>query len=608
VSVVVAAAAATELDAVTREWVSAATSYAHFAGPDGAGTKVGERWGVGHALLRVGHARTAQPLTLGDGVWLSADARLDDQTALRAALRAARQRAPEGADDAELVLRAYAAWGERFLDRLAGDFAFVLWDEDRQELLCGCDQLGVVPLHYATLDGRVLVASSPELLLLHPEVPDALDEGALADFLLTGQPSTFGTSAFAAIRRVPAAHVLRWFDGQLSLRRYWHAPVYEPLLRLRRPADYVEHFRHLLELAVGDRIGSGALATQLSGGMDSTTVTALAHRLRTSTGADGQVRAVTGVLGGSTGDQEGDYARLVAEALGIELDVIDESKLSANDPFAEPSVLTPEPTPYQWSDLQYQSIRVAAQHARICLTGLAADPLLRVVPWYWLEWLRAGHGVRLAVSFADQARLFRERPHPHLRTSARYLLGARSAPAPSIPGWLAGDFARRTDASDRLKFRASPPAWTWDKRALSRDPVWQTWFTWADPSYSRLALRMHHPFTDLRLLDFAARVPPYPWLVEKRILRDATEDLLPATVRRRPKTPLVNAPRSSATPEARRALVQLLQTVPEAERFFDTQALIDAVLATGTGESQDWVLARPLGLVHWLAHWKRPGA
>ena len=82
---------------------------------------------------------------------------------------AAGQAAHDGADDAELLLAAYAAWGERFLDRVAGDFAFVLWDTRHARLLCACDQIGVVPLHYAQLGDRLLVASSPELLLLHPE-------------------------------------------------------------------------------------------------------------------------------------------------------------------------------------------------------------------------------------------------------------------------------------------------------------------------------------------------------------------------------------------------------------------------------------------------------
>lgn len=535
-SVVVAAAGATELDPVTRDWITAATAYARFAGPDGDSAAVSDRWGVGHALLRLAHARAAQPLTLGDGIWLSADVRLDERTVLRAALGVAGADSHVDADDAELLLRAYTTWGERLLERVAGDFAFVVWDNNRQKLLCACDQIGVAPLHYVQLGDHLLVASSPELLLLHPEVSDALDEEAIADFLLTGQAGSFGSTAFAAIRRLPAAHVLIWSHGRLELRRYWEASEFEPLLRLSRPVDYVERFRDLLERAVGDRIEPGPLATHLSGGMDSTTVTALAHHLRSqdSPGAD-ELRAVTGVLGGASDDQEGHYARLVADALGIEVDLVDESTFPSTDPLAQPMLVTPEPTAYPWSAYQYRQVQVAAQHARTCLSGLGADPLLGFVPWYWADWLARGHVGRLALSYVDQARVLGERPHPYLRSTLRHFAAARRAPDPLVPSWMNPGFARSVDATGRLRRIATPASWTWDKRSLTELPIWQSWFTWGDPTYTRLPLRMRHPFADLRLLTFAASIPPYPWLVGKRILREATDGLLPDAVRRRPR-------------------------------------------------------------------------
>jgi asparagine synthase (glutamine-hydrolysing) len=603
---VVVAAAGEPLDPVVRAWVAQATAYARFAGPDGDGTEIGEHCGLGHARLSTGRGEAAQPIALEGRIWLSADARLDDRAGLITALQSKGQSASPSTDDAELVLRAYAAWGERFLDHLSGDFAFALWEVDRHRLLCVSDQLGAVPLYYTTVHDQLLVASSPELLLLHPDVPDRLDESALAELLLTGQTATFGTTAFAAIRRLPPAHVLCWSDGQLSERRYWRAPEFEPLLRYRQPADYVAHFRHLLELAVADRIEPGPLSVLLSGGVDSSSAAAVAHGLRTSTGADAQMFAVTGVLGASSGDREGYYASLVADALGIEHELVDESALKPNDPLAEPHHLTPEPTSYQWSGLQYRMFWLAADHARICLSGLGADPLLRFIPWYWLEWLRRGHGLRLAVTFADHARLFRERPRPFLRASVRDFQHTRAASPAPIPDWMARDFAARTEAPARVELLARAPAWTRDKRALSRDPAWQTWLGWSQPSYTRLPVRVRHPLVDLRLLDFVARVPPHPWLVGKRILREATEGVLPLEVRRRPKTLLVSGPRPGATPEARQALAQLVQVVPEAERFFDTRALTDAILVPGTGQWEDWLLARPLGLLYWLAHWRRP--
>src|SRR5207248_11804807 len=107
-----------------------------------------------------------------------------------------------------------------------------------------------------------------------------------------------------------------------------------------------------------------------------------------------------------------------------------------NDPFAVPELLTPEPTPYQWTDWQYELARVAARHGRTCLAGLGADLLLAFNPWYWVQWLAAGKFRRLATAVWDQARLFGERPHPHLRYLARSMLGAWRAPAATPPDWM----------------------------------------------------------------------------------------------------------------------------------------------------------------------------
>lgn len=608
-SVVVAAAAVNELDPVTREWVSAATAHAHFAAPDGNRTMIALWWGLGHALLRLPHEHAAQPLTRGDGTWLSADVRLDGRRALRSALGAAGHGAPDDADDAQLLLQAHAAWGAGLLDRVAGDFAFALWDNRRQELLCACDQIGVVPLHYTRLGDQLLVASSPELLLLHPGVSDELDDEALADFLLLGQASSFGRTAFAAIKRLPPAHTLRWSNGNLEVRRYWSPPDFEPLLRLPHRSDYVERFRDALEQAVADRIDSGPLSTQLSEGSDSTTICALAQHLRASHATmEGDMRAIAVVLGDTEGAEEARYAARVADALGIEIDLIDESKLKATDPLGPPKLRTPEPTAYPWNDLDHRRVAVAANHARTCLTGLGADPLLGYVPWYWANWLAHGQITRLAATYQDQARLFSERPRPQLRTAASHAARKRRGARSAAPVWMNRSFADAVNAPARLRGVLEAPSWTWDKRALTRLPAWQSCFTWSDPSYTRLPLRVRHPMVDIRLLEFVAGLPPYPWLVRKRILRDATEGLLPTAVLKRPKANLVGAPRSSATPAIREALVALVANVPEAERYFNVQALCEAVLVPGATAWQDWLLARPLGLAYWLAHWRRPQA
>ncbi len=352
----VVAAAGTSLNPESRAWVTQATMLSRIAGPDGDGVHLEERCILGHAWLRTSPVEVAQPISLDGRIWLTADVRLDGRGELIADLRD-RQRDVSGpVSDAELVLHAYAAWGQRCLEHLAGDFSFVLWDGHRQALMCARDQLGVTPLHYARIADGLLVASSTDALMLRPAVSDDLDESALADFLITGRYHDFGATAFEGVRRLPPAHALAWSDREVRLWRYWRLPRWEPLVRSPQPRAYIERFGELLDAAVADRITTDRLTVQLSGGMDSTSIAASAMAVLEARGAaHGAMRAMTAVLGGASGDREGEFAAIVAEALGVDVDWIDGSTMPAVDPDALPLVVTPEPAPYRRTAFEYET-------------------------------------------------------------------------------------------------------------------------------------------------------------------------------------------------------------------------------------------------------------
>ena len=543
-------------DAVVEEWIRAATAYSRFAGPDGDRVEPLDGCALGHCRLAADGNVPDQPLTLDEQVWLSADVRLDDRSGLQAALRSQGRPAPPAAPDAELLLHAYLCWGEGFLDRIAGDFAFALWDARRRMLLCVRDQIGVAPLHYAVCGQTLLVSSALDALLLHPDVSDRLDEQALADFLVAGRAIEFGRTAYAEIRRLPPAHVLTWSQGGVRLHRYWRQPVSAPLLRFPRPDEYATSFRRPLELAVTERMPFGHASVHLSGGMDSTTVAALAQGAQHQVG---DVRAITGVLGGASGDEEGVYASLVADALGLPIDVVDDSVQTPTDPYANPELRAPEPNWYRSTDFDLRLARGALNHAGICLSGLGADPLLTFTPWYWIDWLVDGHPRRAVTAMLDHPRVFGERPRPHLRASLLGVLNARRVPPPELPDWLVPDLAQRTDVAERVRAHHRRSARVTGRQSLTEDPCWETWLTWGDPSLQRrTASHRRHPFMDLRLIDFVAAIPPYPWFVDKRVLREATIDLLPERVRRRPKTPLVASPRRGTEQASLRRLSEFV--------------------------------------------------
>jgi len=112
------------------------------------------------ALFRLGD-RSVVPDATREGLRLTADARLDNRAELCTLLEA-----PAHATDADLILRAYLRWGETSVEHMLGDFAFVIWDANRQSLFCARDHMGVKPFYYHYRPGRLFACASAIKALL----------------------------------------------------------------------------------------------------------------------------------------------------------------------------------------------------------------------------------------------------------------------------------------------------------------------------------------------------------------------------------------------------------------------------------------------------------
>src|SRR3954452_13351622 len=206
-------------------------------GPDGQGIWHDDTLGFAFRRLAIIdlHERSDQPLHLGP-LHLTFNGEIYNYLELRDELRALGH-AFETEGDGEVLLHAWAEWGQGALDRVNGMFAMAIWDDAERRLVLASAPYGEKPLYYAFASDRILWASEIKALLEDPEVERAPDEQAVAWYLARAAMPPIGRSFFDGIWRLPAAHTLEWRDGRVRLRRYWTPQPVDVPSRYEGPVD-----------------------------------------------------------------------------------------------------------------------------------------------------------------------------------------------------------------------------------------------------------------------------------------------------------------------------------------------------------------------------------
>jgi asparagine synthase (glutamine-hydrolysing) len=270
---------------------------------------------LGHRRLAVidlspgGHQPMIDP---GTGAWLVLNGEIYNYRELRAELRDHGHRFVSETD-AEVLLKAHAMWGDACVGRLRGMFAFAIWQPARNGqspyLLLARDHLGVKPLYYATVPHGLLFASELRAILASGLIARRCDPAGLRSYLGYGsvqEPLTL----VRGIHSLPPAHTLAWREGTLAITRYWRLPSPD-LGASRARSALVRTVRDALaEAARLQLVADVPLGAFLSGGTDSTAVTALAQE------ASGHRLTTVSLAFDEREFDEGDHARLVAQRLG----------------------------------------------------------------------------------------------------------------------------------------------------------------------------------------------------------------------------------------------------------------------------------------------------
>jgi asparagine synthase (glutamine-hydrolysing) len=188
----------------------------------------------------------------------------------------------KGHSDTEVLLTSFMEWGPSCVERLNGIFAFAIWNDTEQSLFIARDRLGVKPLFYAERDGGLLFGSELKSLLAHPAVEAVVDSEGLAEIFAIGPARTPGNGVFKGVHDLKAGHFLKFDRNGLRIQPYWKLECQEHTDSFD---DTVAHVRHLLEDAVERQLVSDVpVMTFLSGGLDSSMISAFAARYYEKTG------------------------------------------------------------------------------------------------------------------------------------------------------------------------------------------------------------------------------------------------------------------------------------------------------------------------------------
>jgi asparagine synthase (glutamine-hydrolysing) len=610
---------------VDRDLLGRMTDFMAFRGPDAQEIWIDGNVGFGHTMLRTTwEAETEkQPLTLDGRVWLTADARIDGRAELIAELEGKLRRRlrvesrsnghglpsnGQGSDarvpnDAELILYAYEAWGEDCLRHLLGDFAFAIWDSRQRQLFCARDHFGVKPFYYAWSGNVFIFSNTLNCIRQHPDVSDELNDLAIADFLLFGFNNDPATTSFAKIDRLPSAHYLDVKEGSIDLRRYWSLEVGEPR-RYKRTAEYVDHFREIAELAVADRLRTNRVGIKMSGGVDSTTVAAIASNVIRREALSCELRAFTVVYDSVIPDEERHYSQRAATALNIPIDYFVADAYLPFERLDQPQLLRPEPHDLALLALPFDADGRVVNYSRAVLGGKGGDCLRLRLRSYLKSRIKNCEIRRLISEYGLYVARFWERPSLQLSRSLKLRLGITQYPRPyEFPQWIKPNLIERFDLKNRWNLEWQRD--TADTHAQLANAGWAGEFEACDPGVSLKQLEYRQPLFDLRLIEFLLAVPPVPFWLDKGLLRAYTKGTLPADVRRRRKTVLAGDPVKEYLKTKEAAWIDAFEATPLLKRYV-TPSQIPNVSIGNHGQVDEsnvheyYLHLHPLFLNYWL--------
>ncbi|GII34431.1 asparagine synthase (glutamine-hydrolyzing) [Planotetraspora mira] len=505
-------------------------------GPDDHGT-----WVAGHAAL--GHRRLAiidlpggrQPMSVrtpeGDVALVYSGETYNFAELRRELLR--RGHTLRTTSDTEVVLHGYLEWGEAVAEHLNGMFAFAIWDGRRDTLVMVRDRMGVKPLFYHPTSDGVLFGSEPKAILANPLAETAVGLDGLREmFAFVRTP---GLAIWKGMREVEPGTVVSVGRDGIRVDRYWS-------LRTAPHTDdretTVARVRDLLEDIVGRQLVADVpRCTLLSGGLDSSALTAIAARRLSGTGERLRSFAVdfagqeeNFVATAHRATRDAPYVHDVAELSGTDHEDIVLGSAALADPGTRADVIRARDAPVGLGDMDaslHLLFSAVRRHSTVALSGESADEVFGGYRQFFDPKVRQADTFPWLASFAggSRPRTFLDPGLSRALDLGRYIGDAYGTAVAGV-GRLDGE----SDLEHRMRRISYLYLTRFVRVLLDRK----------DRASMAVGLEVRVPFCDHRLVEYVYNVP---WALksydgrEKSLLRGATADLLPQSVVDRTKSP-----------------------------------------------------------------------
>ncbi|WP_421840499.1 asparagine synthase (glutamine-hydrolyzing) [Mycobacterium sp.] len=547
-------------------------------GPDAQGA-----WVAGNAAL--GHCRLAvidieggvQPMTADtpDGpVVLTYSGEIYNFRELRDELRS-RGHNFHTASDTEVVLRGYLEWGEQVADHLDGMYGLGIWDARADKLILLRDRLGIKPLYFFETEDGVLFGSEAKAILAHPLVETVVDTDGFRD--LFGFVKAPGRSVWAGMSEVRPGSLVIVDRSGLRERSYWRLEVTEHRDDMEAT---VRRVRELLEASVGRQLYADVpQCVLLSGGLDSSALTALAGRRMAEAGEQARTFAVdfeqpeTFLPDEMRGSRDAPFARQVAEHVGTLHNEIRIDYRELSDPAVRQAVVRARDLPFGFGEadlslfLLFKAIR---EHSTVALSGESADEIFGGYPWFHMPVVQ-----QIPLFPWVTASTLGERVHPTKLINTDFFAQTLDLPTYMTQRWAeaVGDLPEPNgeDPHER-RMREFCYVHLTALLALLLDRK--------DRMSMAVGLEVRVPICDHRLIQYVFNTP---WSIkafgsqEKSLLRAAVRDTLPAAVVDRVKSMYPTTQQLQYVDALQRQVSGLLSEDHQALDFFDRAALNTAV-------------------------------